>query len=152
MLMAFISWWYSKGWLARAVTILDSLEKSIDYFSLPLLIKTWFAPFRQIDAGRLVNGSIEQRFRKLVDRTFSRIIGAILRTVVKLAGVFYIALRALLGLLMLVFWAALPILPIVFVILTFSGWMPHFNLKIPEIKIPEIIKMNNKTQIPRGQR
>ena len=69
-----------------------------------------------------------------------------------LAGVFYIALRALLGLLMLVFWAALPILPIVFVILTFSGWMPHFNLKIPEIKIPEIIKMNNKTQIPRGQR
>ena len=150
--MAFISWWYSKGWLARAETILANLEKSVDYFSLPLLVKTWFAPFRQIDAGGLVNASIEQRFRRFIDRTFSRIIGAMLRTVVMLAGVFYIALKALFGLLTLAVWAILPILPVAFIVLTFSGWTPQINLRIPEIKMPEIIKTGTKTQIPRGQR
>ncbi|MBS7346317.1 MAG: hypothetical protein KIG14_01210 [Candidatus Sacchiramonaceae bacterium] len=150
--MAFISWWYSKGWLARAEVILDSLEKSIDYFSLSLLVKTWFAPFRQIDAGRLANASIEQRFRKLVDRTFSRIIGAMLRTVVMLVGIFYITLKALFGLLVLIIWIALPILPIVFVALMFSGWTPQIDLRMPEIELPQIIKSSNKTQTPRGQR
>lgn len=151
MLMAFISWWYSKGWLARAETILDSLEKSIDYFSLSLLIKTWFAPFRQIDAGRLANASLEQRFRKMIDRTFSRIIGAVLRTVVMTVGVFYIALKAIFGLIILIIWLVLPILPLGLIALTFYGWVPQIKLELPEIKIPQIIKTNNN-QNPRGQR
>ena len=138
MLMAFISWWYSKGWLARAETILDSLEKSIDYFSLSLLIKTWFAPFRQIDAVGVSGGALDVRIRRAFDKLFSRFIGAFLRTIMLIVGVFFIAAKALWGIFNLLLWLAMPILPIVFVVIFTTGWTPQI---MPMLRA-EFSKMN----------
>lgn len=121
MVMSFISWWYRGGWAAKSEQILDSLERSIDYFSLSILIRTWFSPFRQIDAAKYSNLPLNLRMRNFFDRSFSRVFGAIIRTIVMLIGIMFIAIKALLGLFLLAIWPFFPILPIVFAVLFLLG-------------------------------
>ena len=124
MLMAFISWWYSKGWALKAEKILDSSERSVDYFSLGILVKTWFSPFHQIDAGKFSNASLEIRMRKFFDRSFSRVFGGFLRTLVMLIGIIVISFKVVVGIITLIIWPIVPILPVVFFGLFMSGWTP----------------------------
>ena len=56
-------WWYSTGWKKLIERVRESLLNVYDYFSLGLLLKTLFAPWRQISAGR-VRGPLQ----KFVDR------------------------------------------------------------------------------------
>jgi len=64
-------WWYTAGLRQRLKKISVRLDGTIDYFSMDLLVKTLFAPFRQISAGK-VDGSLEVKMRALIDRLFSR--------------------------------------------------------------------------------
>ena len=50
-IVGLLGWWYGAGWRERARMIIERLAKAYDFFSLDLLIKTLFAPFRQISAG-----------------------------------------------------------------------------------------------------
>ena len=54
------------------------LVSVFDYFSIDLLVRTWFAPFRQISAGA-VDGPIGVQIRAFFDRLISRTIGGIVR-------------------------------------------------------------------------
>lgn len=97
------------------------LNRMFDYFSVDILVKTLFSPFRQISAGR-VNGPLGIQLRAFVDRLISRLIGAMIRTAVLVFGVITIILTALFGLFELVLWAVLPILPFIGIVLAVSGW------------------------------
>ena len=132
MFMSFLSWWYGKGLAWRAEKILDGIGRSIDTFSLGLLLKTWFAPFRQIDALGIANASLEVRIKKFFDKLFSRFIGAFLRTIIMIIGVFYISFKAIWGVIMLILWLILPILPIILVMIFITGWTPKIIPKIRE--------------------
>lgn len=116
-----LRWWYSDGWRRQVQSIANRLDGSIDYFSFDLLLKTLFAPFRQISAGR-VDGPLEVKLRALVDKLFSRIIGAFIRTILLIIGAVVIAVQVLLGLVVLIGWALIPLLPIAGIILTLIGW------------------------------
>jgi hypothetical protein len=115
-----LRWWYTAGWRGRAQRVAGQLDGTIDYFSMDLLIKTLFAPFRQISAGK-VDGSLEVKFRALVDKLFSRVIGAFVRLVLLIIGCLTIAFQVLIGLLILIGWALLPILPIIGLVLGIKG-------------------------------
>lgn len=130
MLISLLSWWYSKGLAWKSGQILDGLEKSINTFSLGLLVRTWFAPFRQIDAGEMSYGGLDYRFRRSLDKLISRFIGALLRASVMFAGVIFISIKAIYGFLVLIFWILAPILPIVFVVIFATGWTPNIISKI----------------------
>ena len=130
MLISFLTWWYGKGLAWRAEKILEGIERSIDTFSLGLLIKTWFAPFRQIDALGVLNASIEVRIKKFFDKLFSRFIGAFLRTIIMIIGVFFISFKAIWGLIMLILWLILPVLPIILAVIFTTGWTPKIIPKI----------------------
>ena len=130
MLISFLTWWYGKGLAWRAEKILEGIEHSIDTFSLGLLIKTWFAPFRQIDALGVLNASIEVRIKKFFDKLFSRFIGAFLRTIIMIIGVFFISFKAIWGLIMLILWLILPVLPIILAVFFTTGWTPKIIPKI----------------------
>ena len=131
MLISFLTWWYGKGLAWSAEKILEGIERSIDTFSLGLLIKTWFAPFRQIDALGVLNASIEVRIKKFFDKLFSRFIGAFLRTIIMIIGVFFISFKAIWGLIMLILWLILPVLPIILAVIFTTSWTPKI---IPKIK------------------
>src|SRR6476620_3998612 len=101
------SWWYGTGWLAQFTKLRQRIEASYDYFSIGLLIRTLFAPFRQISAGR-VNGPIGIKIRAFADRLISRVIGAFVRTILIFVGIVWMIVVVLIGALMLLLWLFVP--------------------------------------------
>jgi len=116
-------WWYTAGLHQRLQKISLRLDGTIDYFSMDLLIKTLFAPFRQISVGS-VDGPLEVKLRALVDKLFSRLIGAFIRLLLLVVGCVTITLQVVLALVMLLLWLLVPFLPIVGIVLAVMGVAP----------------------------
>ena len=118
-----ISWWYTSGWKKCVLVVGDSLLGVYDYFSIDLLIKTLFSPFRQISAGK-VTGSFEAQLRGIIDKLISRVIGAFMRTIVIVIGTVALLLASLIGLLRIVIWPVVPLIPVLAVLFAMAGWIP----------------------------
>jgi len=123
MVMTFFVWWYGEGWRQQLKAVSDRIAKLLDTFSFRLILRTLFSPFRQISAGR-VDGPIGVQIQAFVDRLISRFIGAIVRSAVLVSGLISIFASLVIGLLYIVFWPLIPILPVLGVVLMFSGWVP----------------------------
>jgi len=126
VILNLLTWWYGVGWRRQVILLKERLAKTSDYFSIDLLLRTLFAPFRQLSAGK-VDGPIGVKIRAFFDRLISRIIGGIVRlTMIGIGGV-TIGFQALLGVIRLVGWAVVPVVPIIGLILSIAGWMPWIN-------------------------
>ena len=90
---------------------------------MKLLVRTLFSPYRQISAGA-VRGNITVQFRAFIDRTVSRFVGFFVRSFVLLAGAVCLLGLIVGGVLWLLFWIALPVLPIGMIVLTVMGVTP----------------------------
>ena len=121
-IVGLLSWWYGAGWKQCVVSVGDKLLNIYDYFSIDLLIKTLFSPFRQISAGS-VNGPLGVQFRAMLDKLISRVIGAIMRSAVIVIGSVALLLSVLLGLARIILWPLVPLMPVVAVVLAMSGWV-----------------------------
>ena len=122
-IVGLLSWWYGTGWRQRSQIVRGRLASTIDYFSIDLLLKTFFSPFRQISAGK-VSGSLGVQWRAFVDRLISRCIGAIVRFILIIIGSVVILFWGAIGLVSLALWAVIPLLPIVGLGAMFIGWTP----------------------------
>lgn len=122
-----ISWWYGRGWRGAAARVGRRLMGVEDYFSIDLLLKTFFSPFRQISAGK-VQGPLGVQMRAFFDRLVSRVIGAMIRLFTILIGLVALVLYAVIGLMVLVVWALVPLLPVVGVVLFVTGWTLPWTL------------------------
>lgn len=122
-IVGLFSWWYGTGWLQCVARVRGNLMSVYDYFSFDLLLRTLFAPFRQISAGK-VRGPLGVQMRAFFDRLISRVIGGIIRTTVLIFGSITLCIAVLIGLLRLVIWPLIPALPIAFIVLAMSGWVP----------------------------
>lgn len=120
LFVSFFKWWYSDGWRQRAQVVSMKLDGVIDYFSIDLLIKTLFQPFRQDSTGR-VDGSLGVKLHALADNLISRILGAFIRLVILLFGLLAIALYTVIAFLLLVMWAIVPLAPLLGVVLAVMG-------------------------------
>lgn len=85
------------------------------------LVNTWFAPFRQTYSGS-VGGSIDMQLRGAIDNLVSRVIGFIVRTILLLSGVAVCGMAFVGGLIVLLVWAFIPLLPLIAIVLTAIGW------------------------------
>lgn len=121
--LSLLKWWYGDGWRKRTHVVAGRLDGVIDYFSVDLLIKTLFAPYRQISAGR-VDGPLGVQMRAMIDRLFSRVIGAVIRLILLLIGGLTIGLQVLFGCIILVGWALVPLLPVAGLVMMIVGWTP----------------------------
>lgn len=116
-----LRWWYSGGW--RWIWDCLLVERLIwvnEVFSTADLIRTIFAPYRQTFAGA-VNGSIGAKFRAFVDRSISRVIGAIVRLFLIFAAMIGSLLVATVAFITLIAWPILPLMPIISIGLMISG-------------------------------
>jgi hypothetical protein len=121
LVTSLLRWWYGDGWRQRTQLISNRLDGTIDYFSIDLLVKTLFSPFRQISAGK-VDGPIGVQMRAMLDRMFSRVIGAAVRLILLVIAGVVIGLQVAVGFVILIGWALVPIMPIVGLGLMVSGW------------------------------
>lgn len=122
-IVGILGWWYTTGWKQRAVMLKERLLGTVDYFSIDLLLKTLFSPFRQISAGK-VSGSLSVQLRALFDRLLSRIIGAFVRLMMIAIGTVVIVFHSVLGVAWLLVWGAIPFLPFLCLYLFMVGWQP----------------------------
>lgn len=118
-----LSWWYGAGWRQRFVVLKERLANTMDYFSIDLLARTLFAPFRQISAGK-VNGPLGVKMQAFFDRLVSRVIGAMVRLTMIVVGTGAIITHSIIGAVTLVLWAVVPLFPVIGIVLLMSGWIP----------------------------
>lgn len=122
IVLAIFSWWYSEGWARSVRQAGDRVEGVLDFFSVGVLLKTLFAPFRQISAGQ-VRGPAEAQFRAFLDRTFSRFIGAFMRGMMIIAGFLTAVFVGVVGLVQIVVWPLVPLLPLFGLLAALAGWV-----------------------------
>lgn len=123
MITALLGWWYGAGWQFQAGEVLRRFDELNDGFSIGLLLRTLFSPFRQISAGS-VQGPLGVQLRAWVDRLVSRFIGALIRSAVIIAGLITMLLYGLVSLLLLMVWPLIPLLPFIGLFLSSMGWVP----------------------------
>lgn len=123
MVIAFVRWWYGDGWRAQVTGLLASIDRTADAYSFGLLVRTFFAPFRQISAGG-VRGPVSIQLRAWTDRQISRVIGAMVRSAVMAAGLVVVAVLLMGGMVRVLVWPLLPVLPVAGVLLALLGWTP----------------------------
>lgn len=122
-IVGLLSWWYGAGWQQRFTILKERLAMTVDYFSIDLLAKTLFAPFRQISAGN-VNGPVGVKLQAFFDRLISRLIGAMVRSTMIVIGFGAIFIHSLIGIITVVVWAFIPLLPLFGLLLFSAGWIP----------------------------
>ena len=121
-MMAFVmlQWWYTRGWKVFITKLIDKLRGAADFFSISLLIRTLFAPFKQIDAGS-GGEALADKFHAFIDRLISRLVGAVIRIGILIFGLILLVLEFAIGLVMVLVWPLLPFLPIAGIVLTCMG-------------------------------
>ena len=123
VIVGFFLWWYGDGWARQVRLAREHIVNFFDYFSIDLLIRTYFSPFRQISAGS-VQGPIGLQIRAFFDQLVSRVIGATVRGLMIVVGAITILLTILIELVRIILWAVVPLAPIIGLIVMFTGWLP----------------------------
>lgn len=126
-LVGILSWWYGDGWLSRIKIMKERLASSSDYFSVGLLAMTIFAPFRQISAGT-VGGSLSTKWHAFIDRTISRLVGAVVRIGMIIMGLFVMLFQIIFGIIYIVVWPIIPFCIVIGLILMVIGWVPQWTI------------------------
>jgi hypothetical protein len=108
LVVAFISWWYGPGWRDAAVQLKSRLRTTVLTFSVPILLRTMFAPWRRIITNP--GGSLQDKARALVDNAVSRAVGFVVRLLALLSAAILIVVYGLVGGIILALWPVLPIL------------------------------------------
>ena len=119
--VGFLQWWYLRGWLNLINKLMSVLRSLADSFSISLLVKTLFAPYKQISAYGSGGISIQAQISDFFDKLLSRVIGFTMRVIIICVGIIVMLIDILVSCIMILLWPLLPILPIMCVILTVVG-------------------------------
>ena len=116
-------WWYGDGFREQLSLLKDRLAISSDHFSVSILLRTLFYPYKQISAGEY-GKSLKDRAMVVLDKLLSRCIGAIIRLFTIIFAVILLSVTTIFGVVLLLTWLILPLLPVVGLLLTVIGWTP----------------------------
>lgn len=124
LVVSLLSWWYGAGWRDQTKLVSDRLAGALDRYSISLLLRSLFSPFRQISAGSVTSGPLDARFRAWMDKLISRFIGAFVRSILIITGTILLVLEIIVGIARLILWPFLPLLPAAGFVLMALDWLP----------------------------
>lgn len=113
--LTFFSWWYTQGWKNIAVSLRPRLRKTSSQFSVKVLIRTLFSPWRRIIS--YPRAGLSEHIQAAIDNLVSRAIGFFVRIFVLLAALLIFLMVIIMYVLEILLWPLLPIAIPVFVIL-----------------------------------
>ncbi len=122
--LGLLTWWYGAGWKKVSQILVEKLIISEDFFSIDLLLRSLFAPFKQISASSGSGGNLQVKLQAWFDKQFSRVVGAIVRIVLIVTGTVWLLIQVVIDIILLAFWPLLPFVPIIGLVLAVSGWVP----------------------------
>jgi hypothetical protein len=103
----FLRWWYGPGWVGIGQNLKRRLGALSETFSVGILLRTLFAPWRRIVT--YPGAGIGAHLRAMGDNLVSRFIGFLVRLTVLIAAAASSAVLLLLGALQLAAWPVLPV-------------------------------------------
>ena len=120
--VSFLQWWYSRGWGIYFRGFRERLSNIADFFSIGLLVKTLFQPFKQVSADEAgERGGLQGSLVAFFDRLLSRLIGFIVRTGLIIFGIISMIITFVMGLVLAIVWPCIPILPVAGIIISVTG-------------------------------
>lgn len=122
-----IDWWYGAGFLVRLRGLGVRLGRTADTFSIGLLFRTLFSPFRQIDAGASGQG-LSGMMSAFLSRLISRFVGFFMRLGLIIFGLAVLVAQLVFCVVVAVLHLAVPLLPIGGAVMMVMGWVPEIKL------------------------
>jgi len=119
MFFELFKWWYGSGWLEAWRGVPGSTKRIGQEFSIPLLLKNLFAPWKQIIS--IPGRSIDEKFRAAIDNLVSRTIGFFVRFLTLITATVVIGLSAAISLVIALVWPLVPVGVIYFLIRAVVG-------------------------------
>lgn len=119
MVFELLRWWYGAGWLQAARSIQEWTGSVRQAFSMPILVKTLFAPWRRIVS--LKGRSLDAKLRASLDNLVSRTVGFITRFMVLIASFLLLCLMFIAGLIVTIVWPFLPVVIVYCIIRGITG-------------------------------
>ena len=110
----YVFWHYTRAWVEMFVVWRNLLWFVVNFFSIPQLMRSWLSPWKRMTEGRGEKWNFEDLASYIIIGIISRIVGAIMRTVVIFLGLISLAVVLTLGVMTFVFWAAAPLVIIGF--------------------------------------
>ncbi len=106
LFVEFFTWWYSRGLVEFAGKLGRLLRRIWQTFSVPLLLKTLFAPWKRIttESGK----SLQEHTRAWGDNAISRLVGFTVRVFVIFAALVSLIVVSAVGLILLIAWPLVP--------------------------------------------
>jgi hypothetical protein len=109
--MPYYAVWHYTGAIADILRIWRNyLWFFYHFFSIPVLLKTLFSPWRRLQEEYKGGFDIESFFSTIIVNIMMRFVGALVRLVFIIAGIAILTIVFLAGLAFLVFWMVLPVL------------------------------------------
>lgn len=105
LVTAFFKWWYGQGWAIVWHRSVARLRHVGQVFSVQLLLRTLFAPWRRIStSGRSLDGKIQAA----ISNGVGRLVGFIVRLAVLLTALFVFVAFVIFGVCSVVLWPLIP--------------------------------------------
>lgn len=122
-MITYLYWWYLEepAYIWRAIRIVT--KKVFFSFSVPLLLRTLFDPWRR-DVTYKENASLQDLFNIWIGNLISRLVGFILRLVTIFTGIF---LTIIVFLILIFLYAAWLLMPAIIVFLFYTGIRNFLN-------------------------
>jgi small-conductance mechanosensitive channel len=114
-LIFLLSWWYGRGWVWIVKGTIHKIEGIAEAFSVGILIRTLFAPWKQIQSEK----TLQNFLQSTLDNFISRFIGACVRTVMLLTAIISIIGISVGGLAAIIIWPIFPALIVVMPIVSY---------------------------------
>ena len=121
MAVDLLQWWWTQGWVDFGRRLRQKFVDTLDRFSFGNLFRTLFAPFRQIDAGGTNAKGLSARFQAWLGKTFSRMIGAVIRLFLIIVGALMVVAELVISTVLIILWPLIPFAPVVCVVLAVMG-------------------------------
>ena len=109
-----LGWWYGEGWKATAKNISKSVNGISRLFSVPILVRTLFAPWKRIVT--YPGASLDAKLRAYGDNIVSRAVGFAVRFLVLLTTLVLTLFILVFGVVCCVIWPLLPLLAIALIV------------------------------------
>lgn len=108
--ISYITWHYSGALQSGVLLIRNILTFLLHFFSVPLLLRTYFNKFGRLGESYKGGFDLERFFSTFVVNTLMRIVGVIVRTIFILMGLLSVLVGAMTGLLFIFAWLLLPLI------------------------------------------
>jgi hypothetical protein len=104
--LEFFTWWYGQGWSLLAQNAKHRIVRTSHLFSLPILIRTLFAPWKRITSQP--GAGLEAHVHAATDNLVSRCIGFVVRIFVLFAAIVILIIIAVIAVFQIIAWPLLP--------------------------------------------